>query len=238
MQYYLKPQTYNLESILKSIDFLFSSVDEVYEMRVIGGEPMLNKDLHLIIERLIAEDKIKRIVIYTNATIPLRKQQIPFFKSEKVMFLITDYAKLSRNISRLVAQLEDNDIAFDRKPVDGWTDSAGIKQHNRKDEENQEIFDYCCAKNNVTLMAGNNKLYNCPFAANAHTLGALPEASNDVVDISEEGAAAKKRIRDIIYREDFVSACDFCTGRSYSMPNIVPAIQTRTPLPYTKYEKE
>ena len=235
MQYYLTPQTYDFENVLKSIDFLFSSVDEVYEMRVIGGEPMLNKDIHLIIERLVAEEKVKRIVIYTNATIPLRVHQIPFFKNKKVMFLITDYAQLSRNISRLVAQLEDNEIAFDRKPVDGWTDSGTIKHHNRNDEENQEIFDYCCAKNNVTLMAGYNKLYNCPFAANAHTLGAVPESSNDVVDISAEGSDTKKKIRAIIYREDFVGACDFCNGRSYSMPNITPAVQTHVPLQYKKY---
>lgn len=238
MQYYLDPQTYSLESVLESIDFLFSSVDEVHEMRVIGGEPMLNRDIHLIIDRLVAEEKVTRIVIYTNATIPLKAHQVQSFKSEKLMFLITDYDELSKNIARLVTQLEDHGIAFDRKPVDGWTDSAGIEQHNRDDEENQELFDYCCAKNNVTLMAGRNEIYNCPFAANGYTLSAFPPHPDDMVDISEEGPDTKEKIRNIVYREDFVRACDFCTGRSYSMPNIVPAIQTRTPIPYTIYDPD
>jgi len=234
MQYYLEPQTYDLGSVLNSIDYLFESVDEVHEMRVIGGEPMLNKDIHLIVDRLVSEKKVGRIVIYTNATIPLRDNQIQSFKDSKVMFLITDYSKLSRNISKLVAQLEDNDITFDRKPVDGWTDSAGIERHDREDGENQELFDYCCAKNNVTLMAGHNKIYNCPFAANAYTLGAVPEDDKDFVDISSGDPNTKEMVRDIIYREDFVRACDFCTGRSYNMPNITPAIQTKKPLPYTQ----
>ena len=233
MQYYLTPQTYDLESCLKAIDLLFTSVDEVYEMRVIGGEPMMNKDVHLIIDRLVAEEKTTRIVIYTNATIPLREHQIESFKSSKVLFLITDYGNLSRNISKLVEQLEDNGIAFDRKPVDGWTDSASIVKHNRTDEENQELFDYCCAKNNVTLMAGHNKIYNCPFAANGYV---FPECEEDTVDMSEDSPDLKEKMRNIIYRKDFVKACDFCAGRSYSMPNIEPAIQTKKPIPYVKYE--
>jgi organic radical activating enzyme len=237
MQYYLSPQTYNYEDVLKSIDYLFSCVDEVYEMRVIGGEPMLNKDIHLIVDRLVKEEKVRRIVIYTNATIPLKERQMSAFKNKKVLFLITDYDKLSRNISKLVTQLKDNNIAFDRKPVDGWTDSGFIKHHERTNEDNQKIFDYCCAKNNVTLMAGHNKLYNCPFAANADALQAIPEDPNDYVDISKGENNLKENVRKMIYREKFVGACDFCNGRSYSMANIVPAIQVKKPIPYKIYDR-
>ena len=85
-------------------------------------------------------------------------------------------------------------------------------------------------------MAGHNKIYNCPFAANGYVLDAFPECEEDTVDMSEDSPDLKEKMRNIIYRKDFVKACDFCAGRSYSMPNIEPAIQTKKPILYVKYE--
>jgi len=249
MQYYLKPKNYSLEDTLRSIDLLCEQVDEIYEMRVIGGEPFMNKDTHLIIERLAREEKIKRIVIYTNGTIPLRREQISSFVHDKIMFLLTDYSQSSALITRqkstskidqLEAQLKENGIDYDRKPVGGWVDCATIDHYERTPEENQKVFDYCCAKNNVTLMAGDSKLYNCPFAANGYTLGAFPseianEGIGDIIDISEKDDDIKNKIHDFVYRKDFVSACDYCAGREYEKPEIVPAVQTLVPLKYKKY---
>ena len=242
MQYYLKPKNYHLQSVLDSIDSLFSKVDEVYEMRVIGGEPMMNRDIHLIMDRLTSEEKIKRIVIYTNATIPLREHQIESFKSDKVMFLITDYHELSRNREQLINTCQENGIDYHAQPVGGWVDWAEIKKFNRTPKENQRVFDFCCAKNNVTLMAGDSKLYNCPFAANGYTLDAFPreiaeEGTGDIIDVSDENPDLKKKIQDFVYRKDFVSACEYCPGREYAKPNIVPAIQVRKPIAYKKYER-
>ena len=41
----------------------------------------------------------------------------------------------------------------------------------------------------------------------------------------------KKYINDI----EYIPACNFCKGRSYSAPEIESAIQTPKPIPYEKY---
>ena len=92
-------------------------------------------------------------------------------------------------------------------------------------------------------MAGDGKLYNCPFAENGYTLKAFPteiesQGTGDIVNVLQDEPGLKNKIHDFVYRKDFVSACDYCTGREYAMPNITPGIQTRKPLPYTVYETE
>jgi len=73
MQYYKKPKDCNIEELLQSIDVFCDIIDEVNEFRVIGGEPFMNKEFHLIIKRLIDEPKVHKIVIYTNGTIVPKK---------------------------------------------------------------------------------------------------------------------------------------------------------------------
>ena len=43
MQYYTKPETLEEASITEEVDILLSLVDKIHEIRVIGGEPLLNK---------------------------------------------------------------------------------------------------------------------------------------------------------------------------------------------------
>jgi len=84
----------------------------INEIRVIGGEPLMNNDSHLIVEQLSLINEIRKIVIYTNGTIILRNEQIKYFQNNKVLFIITNYGKLSTNILSFKTQLENNNIKF------------------------------------------------------------------------------------------------------------------------------
>ena len=66
-----------------------------------------------------------------------------------------------------------------------------------------------------------------------------PEMVPDQPDVEspEADEGLLMQLFKVVYREDFVGACDFCNGRSYSMPNIVPAIQVRKPLEYVKLRR-
>ena len=63
MQYFEKPESYEIQEMNEAIEALCSVSDEIFEFRVIGGEPFVNKEVHLVVEKLIAEPKVKRIVI-------------------------------------------------------------------------------------------------------------------------------------------------------------------------------
>jgi len=236
MRYYKNPQDCNIGGLIKSIGKFCSIADEVNEFRVIGGEPFMNKDAHLIIKKLIEEPKVRKITIYTNGTIVPREEQIQYLKNNKVLFIITDYGELSGNLNNLIKTLKQNDIAYYAEKARGWTDCAKIIKHNRNILQQKEIFRNCCAKNTITL--SDDKLYRCPFSANAARLNAVPDFKNDYVGIFDKTlnvSEIKKKIRIFLLKKDFLETCDYCNGRSFGDTEIQPAVQTKEPLEYRRY---
>ena len=235
-QYYKKPVDCNIKELFRGIDRFFDIVDEVNEFRILGGEPFMNKDAHLIIKKLIEKPKVKKIVIYTNGTIPLRNDQVESLKSKKVLFIITDYGKLSRNLNNLTQKLSANNIAFYVQKAGGWTDCSKIKKQSRSVKQQKEIFINCCAKNTITLSDGN--LFRCPFSANANRLQAVPDFKDDYVNIFDERTGInemKIKIRAFLLDKKFLKTCDYCNGRSFGDPEITPAVQIDKPLKYKQY---
>lgn len=229
MQYYEKPENANLNEMLAMIDTFCERMDEVYEVRVIGGEPFMNKEIHLIVEHLTAEPKVQKVAIFTNATIVPRETQWAGLTNEKVRFFITEYLQ-SRNLQPLIEQLEKRKIAYVSEKANGWTECASLEKHNRTVEENEALFAACCAKNLATLADG--KLYRCPFSANAFKLQGVPDYRGDYLDIQ---SSKREQIRNFLRGKTKIDSCDHCNGRSYGDAVITPAIQTKHPLKYVRY---
>jgi organic radical activating enzyme len=239
MQYYEKPMDCSLDELMDSMKSLFLLVDEINEIRVIGGEPFMNRDIHLILERLNNEPKIRRNVIYTNGTIIPSDLQISSLRNSKVLLIITNYGKLSKNLEALTRKLSDNYITFHTVPAGGWSDCSSISRHYRTSEEQKELFANCCAKNTFTLSAG--RLYRCPFAANAARLSAIPDSPDVSVDltislIDQDGVTHKRNaIREFLLNREYIASCDYCSGRPFGAREIEPAIQLTVPLGYRAY---
>ena len=248
MQFFEKPVNYEIDDMVQAIELLCAYSDQIFEFRVIGGEPFMNKKVHKVIESLISEEKVKRIVIYTNGNIIPREYHIPCLKHEKVLMNITDYSrcgeevedeytqKLSR-FQRTTDEVEqlciDNKIDYRRHPPENWTDCGRIENFNRTIEENQQVFEECCCKNLNTLSL--NELHRCPFSAQITRLGVCDE-KEDYIDLTESSDLITKRDEISVFLDNKKSlkACDYCPGRPLHDPQIIPAIQIKTPLPYIR----
>ena len=245
MQFFERPVNYKLEDMNEAIDLICAYADEVHEFRVIGGEPFMNKEIHLVIEKIISKQNVKKIVVYTNGTIMPKENQIECLKHEKVIFMITDYSgcgedapnKKTANLSKFkktVDQLEDlckyHNIDYRRHPPENWTDCGRIEKFNRTEEENKEVFRTCCCKNLITLSEG--EIHRCPFSAQITRLDVC-DYESDYVDITEKMPATemKKKLKSLLYDRDYLMACEYCPGRRLSDPQIRPAIQTKKVLP-------
>lgn len=233
MQYYEHPENADLNEMFKMIDGLCNGMDEIYEFRVIGGEPFMHKELHLVVEHACNHPKVKKVSIFTNATILPREHQWMAFQHEKVRFFITDYDALSRNRDGLLSALDAHGVPYVSEKANGWTDCSALDKHNRTVTEQEEIFQQCCAKNLATLADG--RLYRCPFAANAAKLKAVPDYKADYLVVAE---AEREQIRSFLKEKTYIETCDHCNGRSYGDKVITPAIQTKTPLAYKKFTHE
>jgi len=239
MQYYQNPQDCDIDLLKRSIETFCAIFDQVMDFRLIGGETFMNKQWPILVQRLVTEDKIKRIVLYSNGTIIPKQTDILNLKNSKVLVIITDYGTLSRKLKPLIAMFEDNEIAYHLLKVEEWLDCSAINSHKRTARDNQEIYSNCCAKNMATLSDG--KLFRCPYAANVNRLGAVADSNNDYIDLLQEPhdpdniEETKNMVRNFIWRKDYLKTCDYCSGRPLSGAEVQPAIQADKPLAYHKY---
>ncbi|WP_424184730.1 4Fe-4S cluster-binding domain-containing protein [Actinokineospora sp. G85] len=230
MQYYTKPRHSDLDLVRSAVDRIMESIDRIYEFRVLGGEPFVNPRVHRVVDQLTAYSSVEKVVLYTNATIVPKGETLRSLLHPKVVVDITNYGQHSRKLDQLVEVLSENNIAHVVK-IPEWTDSGRLRFVPRAPEVLDDMFDNCCVNDILTLL--NGKLYRCPFSANGTNLGAIPEAEDEVVDLTGDlaGVQLRERLEALYTRRKHLTACQYCNGRDFRTPRVEPAIQTRRPLP-------
>jgi MoaA/NifB/PqqE/SkfB family radical SAM enzyme len=232
MQYYPNAKNSDTDQLIESLKKLLNTIHHVNEVRVLGGEPFMNKDFHKIVKFVCELDNIGSVIIYSNATIAPKKENLECLKHDKVKVDITNYGELSKNHENMINSFKDNSIPFTTQRAKYWTDSGTIEFKNRKDSDNVNVFKNCCVNDTYTLL--NNKLYGCPFAAHAHNLNLIPKTSEDVINLDDKDVSDKKiktELNKFLNRKrekKFLSACNYCAGRDNTVKKIPAAIQAKT----------
>ena len=217
MQYYEGAKNTDVE-IVNAVNALSNNVDHISEYRIIGGEPLMNKNWAKITNDILELDKVGGVYIYTNATICPKDEQLESFKGKNVSFYITDYGNsLSKKIESVIEALKRHNISFFRRPAGNWVDCSQIKKHNRSADRLKQVFKECCAKTLYTLI--NGKLYTCPFIANANELKAIHNNKADYIDLSKGDSNLRGKITKLAKKKTFFPGCDFCDGRPHDPNN-------------------
>ena len=242
MQYYSKPKDSDYNILIKCIEKFMKCVDEIYEFRVLGGDPFMNKEMHKIINFLSSFKKVKTIAIYTNARFIPKNENFDCLKNPKVILDISDYLlieKEKRKADDLIKVLEQNNIKYNLARMSVWSDSGRILPFQERTYiEKINLFNNCCNSDIISLLHG--KLYRCPFSANGTNLKAIPEDKTDIVDLVDDTISLKdlrKDIYNLVYNKEFLTACNYCNGRDFNTKEIKAAIQkpTSKPLEFKKF---
>lgn len=236
MQYYDRPQNSEEHVMFKSIEKFMSCVDNLDEFRVIGGDPFMNKEVYKVVNKLATYEKCKKIVIYTNAKIVPKNENLECLRNDKVLVYITNYGRDSIAHDALVDCLKKENINYSTFKCTTWLDCGRIMPNSNKSEEAlTHQFDNCCVSDLISLLHG--KLYRCPFGANATNLKAIPIDETDEVNLLDESLSInelREKIKILCYDKKYITACSYCNGRDYSVATIPSAIQTKKPLSYEK----
>lgn len=231
MQYYAKPVDEDFEILKNSLNNFLNTVDFVNEIRLIGGEPLLYKKIGEVMELLLKHKNFNKIYIYTNGTIVFKNNKMNIFQNEKVLFRISDYGKVSKNVKPLEEELSRLKINFLTEKVTRWQDCAKIKLYDRPQTLNEFIYGNCCVNQFLTLLHG--KLYLCPFQAHAENLKAIPVSKEQNIDlVNVEKQKIKERISRLYFETLCLDACKYCNGRDPNVDNVDAAIQTAEPIRY------
>lgn len=236
MQYYQKPRDVDSGLLLASLDRFMETVDELFEARVLGGEPFMYKDLAAVIRKLCSYPRCKKVTIMSNGTLLPRKEVLETLLDPKVSLIISDYGSLSKNINGLKELLSRHHIPFISESIDSWQDCATIQYRQRNEIELIDLFGDCCVNDTLTLLHG--KLYGCPFSAHVDNLKAVPfDSSDDNLDLMKtENTRIKRMIRNLTMEKKYLKACSFCAGRDYNVDRIEVAVQAESPVPYKMYD--
>lgn len=232
MQYYQSPQNMDVNEVKKTMDILLRKNCRIFDLRILGGEPLMNKEFIKIVDWYKNEEKINRISIFSNATIFPEDRILEHLKQEKVFIRLSDYGELSYKLEKWVQWCIENNIRYEVQKIQKWQDCGNLERHDYCEEELLNIYSECECRNLPTIKG--KYLYNCPYAANAADLGAMisDEMNRDRLLLTD--GINIDDIDKFLYERKFLEACRYCNGRNYKQAEIVPYIQSDHPLEYKK----
>ncbi len=242
MQFYSRPKNSDTNLLFKSMDRLMECVDHLYEFRIIGGDPFMNKEIYKIINKAVKYKNVDSVVIYTNGRIVPKGENLNCLKNKKIRLQITNYSdsqavlthpSLVAEHDKTVKVLSSNNIKFVSEKVRKWDDIGTLKFIKETSTQLRNKFMDCCGNDLFSLL--NGALYKCPVSAHGTNLKAFSFDPNyDGVDLIDEKISLKnlkKKLTDFYHNNKYVTACSYCKGRGYGEGEVGAAIQTKKALP-------
>jgi len=230
MQYYNSPKNVELANIIKSLEFIKNSGVAFQELRIIGGEPLIHRELDEVLAFIKKSTHDSRVVLFTNGTIIPRPSTIQLLKECATRVQISKYrANLSRNWEGLVKVLKLAEVEFTLEDVVSWNDCGQVVNVTTSNENVAKTFSNCCVNDALTLLHG--RLYGCPFSSHFHNLNqSSGDFEVDWIDLS--GIYPENLGEEIqkLLNVKYYLACRSCKGRDYESAAIPAAVQVKNPL--------
>ncbi len=234
MQYYVDPKDLEIGPLFDSLDQIMKAVDHVMELRVLGGETFMNKKVHQYVNRLREYPNYTRIVVYSNGTIIPQGENLKCLRYEDTYLRISDYGQLSKNVKKMTALFDEQNIIYNLDHVSAWQDCAEIKLRDRSKKDLELVYASCCANDTLTLLHG--RLYICPYAANTANLCALPVFPKDALDLKNKTGLSqiREQLLFMLRKKKSFTVCQYCGGRPDDNTPLPPAVQVKTPRSFKK----
>lgn len=219
-----------LEQAYKSADSFFSKVDCIKEFVLIGGEPLLYRELAKVIQYIGERYRQKTGVfsITTNGTLIPSEEILCACRKYNVMFRISNYVRqlpwLKEKYERLKECLDKNNISYVLGEEEWeWMD-YGFDFLERKGTRDEliRVFDLC---RTPCREIRENRFYFCVMARSVSENLGYGLGTDDYLDLDKlTGEDYKKELLEFTlgYSEKgYLDMCDRCNGaeaKEYPIP--------------------
>lgn len=232
IQYYKNPQDIDLDLYKPAFDLLLEQSDYIAELRILGGEPFMNRDMGKVIEWYHDSSKIQSISVYTNGTIVPDVNILRALQKDNVKVHISNYKVNESRIEKLVKVLDAYHIQYFVRAYDAWQDAGGVEFRDYSEEQKKAIFSVCFERNGYTFLKG--RLYRCPREAHAMNLKAMPDAKEDYVDLLHWSGTKEELTRQLrnLQEHSYLEGCNYCGGPDNHTQSIPAGRQISKPIEY------
>ena len=200
-----------IESLKRDLKDL-SSKFIVKKISLIGGEPLLHKNLKEIINEIKKIFPYVQIIISTNGILipSLSKDFLSFLRKENVMFELSKYPITSSIFSNILDSIEERELLSGIYIRNSFRKYINIKGNSNIDKN----YKNCLMKHCITLLNGN--LYHCPFSIYVENFNKRFKQKIKVDEgINIKNSSAKEILK---YTKNPIETCRFCTlDRNVSM---------------------
>lgn len=207
-----------IDEVCDSADCFFRNVDWVREFVLIGGEPLLYRELADVIQYIGERyrNKIGILSITTNGTIVPEENVLEMCRKYDVLFYISNYSETVKRLREKYAQLqkvlESKRVRYILgKPDRQWID-YGFGRVCRENHEKmlEDVFDGC---KTICREVRGNKYYYCVMARSVSENLKLGVGKNDYLDLN--GVSDKKLLFEFnmgCSEKGYLDMCRHCNG--------------------------
>lgn len=226
MQYYKNPNDIDIEETIYAFNRFLQTIDVLCELRILGGEPFICKQLGTLLYEYIKCEKVKRITIYTNATLIPDSEILCMLANRKIVVHLSDYGECSRNVKKLENIFMEKQISYYTHQYKKWRDFGGPEKRNYTRAQKVQLYQTCFTGKCYTFYRG--KFFLCPRAAHGERLGFFQNKKGEYIDFSDGKIAIEEKkaeLREMLINIQTLTACDYCNGESAYSEEIDAAIQ-------------
>lgn len=215
-QYYIHPADVDLDSSIAALDRMFMCIDYLSEIRILGGEPLINRECWKVVQYISQQPKCGQAVIYTNGTVLPDKKTLQCIKEGMAVLHVSNYGVRTEVINKNLAFYRENNCKLYNDVFDTWLDLGGIEKRDYEEDALQRIFDKCQMRK--CLNFHGTKMYSCSRIGGLLNCGLLEDPAenreDEWVDFSGEINPIEKReeLKYLLNRKKPFESCRHCNG--------------------------
>lgn len=228
-------QDLSWEDFCLTVESFFGKIDYIYEFVLIGGEPLLYKNLSDAIQYIGERyrDKIGIFSITTNGTIVPEEGVLKMSEQFSVLYRISNYTgelpQLEKQYEKLIKALDKKNVEWRLSKPDGYWLDYGFEtvNHTWNEATMAEFFDGC---KTPCREIRKNRLYYCVMARSISDNLGFHEGEQDFLDIGSLGEDYKKIILEYnlgYSHKGYLDMCRHCNGGEKSNVFKIPVARQK-----------
>lgn len=222
---------YKAEDILADFDVFFQRVDYLTSYFVIGGEPLLNKDLSRILEMVFEKygTRIGYMQIISNGSIVPDDELMRVIKKCDIQVRLSDYTHVlpyGKKLQQVKDVLKENGISYSMSIYETWMDPGfpeAVEPIGKTREEARKHMLLCSPGCHIL---SDKKVFYCGLIFSSEKCGLYKLQPGDYVDLEKSSGQHTDKEEILKYclgcvKNDYISICNICRGSGSDNPHVI-----------------